>query len=90
MLYASMLTISFINEPSITIEFSRPLSKPPSVAVPPVRATTLTRCSSAKASNLMMSSVLRAITTAAGTSIVYTPKMFCSLRKLSTLARSSC
>ncbi|CAB4888901.1 unannotated protein [freshwater metagenome] len=80
-----MLRIWFINEPSSTIEFSTGVSSPPSVAVPPVRATTLTWCSSAKASTAAASCVLLTIATAAGTGIVYTPKMFCSLRKLSML-----
>jgi hypothetical protein len=89
MSYASISMIRSICEPSTTIEFSAPLSRPPSVAVPPVRATTLTRCSSANASTLATSAVLRAITIAAGTVIVCTSKMFWSLRKLSTLDRFS-
>ena len=81
----------FMCEPSTTTEFSTGVSRPPSVAVPPVRATTLTPCSSAKASSRATSSVLSTITTAAGIGIVYTPKIFCSLRKLSMLlSRSTC
>ena len=91
MLYGSILTMRFISPPSTTIKFSTGVSSPPSVAVPPVRATTFTPCASANASTFATSSVLRTIATAAGAGMVYTPKMFCSLRKLSMLrSRSNC
>ncbi len=70
MLYGSILMISFIIPPSTTIEFSTGVSKPPSVAVPPVRATTFTWCSSANLSTAVTSSVERTIATAAGSGMV--------------------
>ena len=66
-------------------ESATTLSRPPSVAVAPVRGITLTPCSSANRRISATCAVLRAMTTAAGTGMVWTSKMFCSLRKLSTL-----
>ena len=43
----SIETIAFIRDPSTTRLSSTTVSRPPSVAVPPVRGTTLTRFSSA-------------------------------------------
>ena len=61
-----MPRIWFIPEPSRTIELATTVSRPPSVAVPPVRGTTLIPWLSAKASTSATSSVLRTIATAAG------------------------
>ena len=58
--------IRFISEPSSTIESGTIVSRPPSVAVPPVRGTTLIPCRSANASTSAASQVLRTIATAAG------------------------
>ena len=80
-----MLSIWFIAEPSMMTESGTALSSPPSVAVPPVRGMTLTPFSSANRRISATIAVLRAMTTAAGTGMVCTLKMFCSLRKLSTL-----
>src|SRR3954447_25128207 len=86
-----MLMIRFMPEPSTTTEFSTGVSKPPSVAVPPVRATRFTPFSSAYANTWATSSVLCTNATAAGNGIVYTSKIFCNLRKLSMLlSRKAC
>src|SRR6478736_7742406 len=86
-----MLTIRLIRPPSTTIEFGTCVSRPPSVAVPPVRGTTLMPCSFAKASTAAASAVDPTRATAAGGGSVKTPKMLSSLRKLSMLrSRSSC
>ena len=85
MLYGSMLTIWFIIEPSMITESGTTLSSPPSVAVPPVRGMTLTPLSFAKRRSSATWAVSAGSTTAAGTGMVCTSKMFCSLRKLSTL-----
>ncbi len=60
-------------EPSSTIEFSTVVSRPPSVAVRPVRGMTLTRPWLANLSTSATCCVPRAITTAAGTGRVNTP-----------------
>src|SRR3954469_5583387 len=80
-----MSMIRFICDPSTTTVFSPGVSRPPSVAVPPVRATRFTPCSSAYARTWATSSVLCTNTTAAGIGMVYTSKIFCNLRKLSML-----
>jgi hypothetical protein len=84
-----MLRIRFIRLPSTTIESGTWVSSPPSVAVPPVRGTTLIPCSFAKASTAATSSVLPTIATAAGGGSVQAPKIVSSLRKLSMLRRFS-
>ena len=63
---SSIETIWFIALPSMTIEFSAIVSRPPSVAVPPVLGTTLMVCSLQKARVFDTSSVLVTRTTAAG------------------------
>ena len=60
-------------EPSSTMELATAVSRPPSVAVRPVRATTLMRLLLAYFSTSATCCVLRAMTTAAGIGRVNTP-----------------
>ena len=65
---------------------ARTVSSPPSVAVPPVRGHHVDAVLVGEGEHRRRRRrCCRTIATAAGVGIVYTPKMFCSLRKLSML-----
>ncbi len=85
MLYGSTSMILFIVDPSMITESGTALSRPPSVAVPPVLGMTVTSLNAAQVRMPATCSAFFGSATAAGTGIVCTSKMFCSLRKLSTL-----